>query len=66
MEGTESSLQTEHEDLSEVLKEADVLYITRIQKERFASQEVWRASLLNRLGSLLLHDGSLVAVISRC
>ena len=33
-------VQTEHEDLGEVLKEADVLYITRMQKERFASREV--------------------------
>lgn len=33
-------VQTEHEDLSAVLLEAGVLYVTRIQKERFASKEV--------------------------
>lgn len=33
-------VQTEVEDLSLVVEEADVLYVTRIQKERFASQEV--------------------------
>jgi aspartate carbamoyltransferase len=27
--------QSEHEDLSQVLKETDVLYVTRVQKERF-------------------------------
>ncbi len=30
---------TEHEHLNEVLKEADVLYVTRVQKERFENQE---------------------------
>ncbi len=30
---------TEHENLSDVLKEADVLYVTRVQKERFENQE---------------------------
>ena len=29
---------TEHENLSDVLKEADVLYVTRVQKERFENQ----------------------------
>lgn len=33
-------VQTESEDLSLVVEEADVLYVTRIQKERFASREV--------------------------
>lgn len=33
-------VQTEMEDLSLVVEEADVLYVTRIQKERFASREV--------------------------
>ena len=35
-------IQTEHEDLGDVLSDADFLYITRIQKERFASQEASR------------------------
>ncbi|MDP4690525.1 MAG: hypothetical protein NWS32_07240 [Candidatus Nanopelagicales bacterium] len=28
---------TEHEDLAEVVPVADILYVTRVQKERFAS-----------------------------
>lgn len=39
--GVEGMVQTEHLELSRaVLEEADVLYVTRIQKERFASEEV--------------------------
>jgi len=34
-----SSLQ---DDLDEVLADTDVLYVTRVQKERFASEEEWR------------------------
>ena len=34
------SVQTEVEDIDVVLEEADVLYVTRVQKERFASREV--------------------------
>eukprot|EP00904_Undaria_pinnatifida_P000833 jgi/Undpi1/10750/HiC_scaffold_29.g13198.m1 len=38
--GVEGMVQTEHLELSRaVLEEADVLYVTRIQKERFASEE---------------------------
>lgn len=39
-EGGPGVVQTEHEDLNSVLEETDVLYVTRIQKERFASDEV--------------------------
>ena len=40
-EGGEGMVQTEHLELSgKVIEEADVLYVTRIQKERFASEEV--------------------------
>lgn len=37
--GVSTVVQTEHEELDEVVGEADVLYVTRIQQERFASQE---------------------------
>jgi len=33
--------QTMHHDLSEVISEVDVLYVTRIQKERFESPELY-------------------------
>lgn len=40
-EGGEGMVQTEHLELAgKVLEEADVLYVTRIQRERFASEEV--------------------------
>eukprot|EP00752_Nemacystus_decipiens_P005445 g4935.t1 len=41
--GAAAVVQTEFEDLSSVVEEADVLYITRIQKERFASREEYDA-----------------------
>lgn len=43
-EGGPGVVQTEHEDLNSVLEETDVLYVTRIQKERFASAEVGAGS----------------------
>ena len=40
-EGGEGMVQTEHRELSGmVLEDADVVYVTRIQKERFATEEV--------------------------
>ncbi|HEX9618429.1 MAG TPA: aspartate carbamoyltransferase [Anaerolineales bacterium] len=35
--------QAEHYTLSEALPESDVLYVTRVQKERFADQEVYES-----------------------
>lgn len=40
VESVGESVQTEVEDIGVVLEEADVLYVTRVQKERFASREV--------------------------
>ncbi|CAN0344336.1 unnamed protein product [Ectocarpus sp. 8 AP-2014] len=39
VESAGESVQTEVEDIGVVLEEADVLYVTRVQKERFASRE---------------------------
>ncbi|CAN0149566.1 unnamed protein product [Ectocarpus sp. 12 AP-2014] len=39
VESVGESVQTEVEDIGVVLEEADVLYVTRVQKERFASRE---------------------------
>ncbi|CAN0247733.1 unnamed protein product, partial [Ectocarpus fasciculatus] len=39
VESVGESVQTEVEDIDVVLEEADVLYVTRVQKERFASRE---------------------------
>ena len=36
-------LQEEFESIEEALPETDVLYMTRIQKERFASEEEYKA-----------------------
>eukprot|EP00903_Cladosiphon_okamuranus_P022156 g20375.t1 len=41
--GAAAVVQTELEELSSVVEEADVLYVTRIQKERFASREEYDA-----------------------
>lgn len=38
----------ELEDLSLVVEEADVLYVTRIQKERFASKEARERKSMKR------------------
>lgn len=38
-----SFLQEEFESIEEALPETDVLYMTRIQKERFASEEEYKA-----------------------
>jgi aspartate carbamoyltransferase len=35
--------QTEHTDLDAVLKETDILYVTRIQKERFGSEDEYNS-----------------------
>lgn len=35
--------QEEFESIEEALPETDVLYMTRIQKERFASEEEYKA-----------------------
>lgn len=51
--------QTEHPSLEEILEEVDVLYVTRIQRERFASEEVSfpkrRGAPLETLSSLCCH-----------
>ena len=36
-------MQEEFESIEEALPETDVLYMTRIQKERFASEEEYKA-----------------------
>lgn len=38
-----TSLQEEFESIEEALPDTDVLYMTRIQKERFASEEEYNA-----------------------
>ncbi len=41
--GSKGLAQSEHRDLEEVLGETDVLYVTRVQKERFASDAEYEA-----------------------
>ncbi len=52
---------TEHTALSDVLPEADVLYVTRVQKERFSNQEDY----LNVKGSFDINKATLVKAKSK-
>jgi aspartate carbamoyltransferase len=42
--GEKGLVQSEHRDLSEVLSDTDVLYVTRVQKERFSSESDYEAA----------------------
>ena len=39
--------QTDYESLEEAIMETDILYVTRVQKERFSSDEDYRAACEN-------------------
>lgn len=48
-------LQEEFNSIEEALPETDVLYMTRIQKERFASEEEYKAVSKLRMVGCPLH-----------
>ena len=53
---------TETEDLNSILKKADVIYQTRIQKERFTSLETGENEYLKYLGKYVIDKNTLKAI----
>lgn len=56
---TKYDLQEEFDSIEEALPETDVLYVTRIQKERFATEEEYEA-----VSELMFHFISCFYVVS--